>query len=263
MKLPVQIAVALSGLLVTQTFAQEPVAPPPPAPVGTVAPAPGAPPPPPEPGGPEAPRPGPGPRGPRAEPPAPADNLPGASIENSVRQFLLNPDGEIDGLLLSDGTQVKFPPHLSTQVAKAIKTGDIVRVQGWKEADQAFTARTLQNVASGASVVDVPPAAPPAPPAPTGGRRPLESAGKVSTVLHSPKGEPDGAVLENGTVLRMPPHVAMQFAGMLQPGSALSVRGFGTENNIGRCIEVTEIGLQGQTPTAIYAAPAPAPRPRK
>ena len=34
-----------------------------------------------------------------------------------VQQFTLTPRGDIDGLILTDGTEVKTPPHLSTQIA--------------------------------------------------------------------------------------------------------------------------------------------------
>ena len=47
-----------------------------------------------------------------------------------VQQFTLTPRGDIDGLILTDGTEVKTPPHLSTQVAYAIKPADTVTIHG-------------------------------------------------------------------------------------------------------------------------------------
>ncbi len=41
-----------------------------------------------------------------------------------VKQFTLSPRGGVDGLILQDGTEVNFPPHLGTQVVFAIKPGD-------------------------------------------------------------------------------------------------------------------------------------------
>jgi hypothetical protein len=41
-----------------------------------------------------------------------------------VQQFTLTPRGDIDGLILTDGTEVKTPPHLSTQIAYSVKPGD-------------------------------------------------------------------------------------------------------------------------------------------
>src|SRR5690348_11313586 len=47
-----------------------------------------------------------------------------------VQQFTLTPRGDIDGLILADGTEVKTPPHLSTSVAYSVKPGDSVTVHG-------------------------------------------------------------------------------------------------------------------------------------
>jgi hypothetical protein len=33
-------------------------------------------------------------------------------VHGTVLQYLLNPRGEVDGLLLEDGIFIKFPPHL-------------------------------------------------------------------------------------------------------------------------------------------------------
>src|SRR5712675_1845288 len=52
------------------------------------------------------------------------------SHRGQVLQFTLTPRGDIDGLILKDGTEVKTPPHLSTQIAYAIKPGDIVTIHG-------------------------------------------------------------------------------------------------------------------------------------
>jgi hypothetical protein len=43
-----------------------------------------------------------------------------------VQQFTLTPRGDIDGLILSDGTEVKTPPHLSTESANALNSRRIV-----------------------------------------------------------------------------------------------------------------------------------------
>jgi hypothetical protein len=38
----------------------------------------------------------------------------------------LTPRGEVDGLILNDGTEVKLPPHLTGQIVFAIRPGDAV-----------------------------------------------------------------------------------------------------------------------------------------
>src|SRR5712675_2859134 len=48
----------------------------------------------------------------------------------TVRQYTLTPRGDVDGLILSDGTEVKLPPHLTGQVVFAIRPGDQVSIRG-------------------------------------------------------------------------------------------------------------------------------------
>jgi hypothetical protein len=49
-------------------------------------------------------------------------------------RLLVNPFGEVDGLLLDTGTLVTFPPHMGEQLAAAVKPGDTVEVKGYPEA---------------------------------------------------------------------------------------------------------------------------------
>src|SRR5713101_344447 len=48
----------------------------------------------------------------------------------TVRQYTLTPRGDVDGLILSDGTEVKLPPHLTAQIVFAIHPGDTVSIRG-------------------------------------------------------------------------------------------------------------------------------------
>jgi hypothetical protein len=88
-----------------------------------------------------------------------------------VQQFTLTPRGDIDGLILSDGTEVEIPPHLSTQIAYAIRPGDAVTIHGLHaEALPLVQAVSITDDATGHTVVDNGPlalgAAPPPPPPP-------------------------------------------------------------------------------------------------
>jgi hypothetical protein len=42
----------------------------------------------------------------------------------------MNPHGEVDGLLLNDGTQINFPPHMTDELVGAVKPGQQVGIQG-------------------------------------------------------------------------------------------------------------------------------------
>ena len=57
-----------------------------------------------------------------------------------VQQFTLTPRGDIDGLILTDGTEVKTPPHLSTEIAYSVKPGDAVTIHGLRAAALAGRA---------------------------------------------------------------------------------------------------------------------------
>lgn len=52
------------------------------------------------------------------------------AYEGQVQQFTLTPRGDIDGLILTDGTEVKTPPHLSTELAYSVHAGDRVTIHG-------------------------------------------------------------------------------------------------------------------------------------
>ena len=74
-----------------------------------------------------------------------------------------------------------------------------------------------------------------------GARRPMEAAGQVELSLFGPKGELRGALLDDGTSLRMPPHAAAELASYLTPGVHVHAWGHGLKNKFGRTLDVDEI----------------------
>ena len=52
--------------------------------------------------------------------------------QGTVQRFTLTPVGEIDGLILADGTEIHVPPHLTRQLESVIQIGDKVLVQGYR-----------------------------------------------------------------------------------------------------------------------------------
>ena len=86
-----------------------------------------------------------------AQPPSPNPQAV-ETLNGTVRQYLMNPDGEVDGLLLVDGSQVNFPPHMSTDLTSAIKPKDTVSVQGQHENAYVFRAFAIANTGTGKSV---------------------------------------------------------------------------------------------------------------
>ena len=191
-------------------------------------------------------------------PPAPAAPVAATEqIAGAVSIYLLNPRGEVDGLLLVDGTQLKFPPHMSADLTRTVRPGDRITAQGVREASPAFTAFTITNATNGQSVNEVRPTQPPPPDLRGVNLTPMQADGKIKALLHAPRGGIQGAVLDNGTIVRIAPHASEQFMSIFQTGAAISARGYGTQNEFGRCFEATEIGAAGQTLTPVYGAPRP------
>lgn len=229
--------------------------------IGTAAMAQQAPPPPPS-----VQAPTPMPIGPAARPlpPGGPDAEAAGSITHNgrVQQWLLNPNGEIDGLLLADGTQVAFPPHLSASVQQAMKPGDTVQVSGWRTPG-APVLRAASLNANGRSVVDQPPAFGSAPPAPRdpGALTAMSASGRVARPLYTGRGDVNGVLLDNGSIVRFPPHVGADLATTLQPGSTLHAKGWGSRGPLGSAIEATAIGPTADGMRELFAGPGMAPPP--
>src|SRR5882672_7552097 len=86
------------------------------------------------------------------------------ATKGTVSRYTLTPRGDVDGLILADGTEVHFPPHLSTQLVYAIKPGDAVTVRGLKALSSPLIAAiAITNDATGYTVVDGGPGAGPGP----------------------------------------------------------------------------------------------------
>ena len=66
------------------------------------------------------------------------DHLP--EISGTFERFLLNPHGDADGMILSDGTEVHFPPHMSAELCAAIRPGEKpeIRISRRAAAQQFF-----------------------------------------------------------------------------------------------------------------------------
>jgi len=210
-------------------------------------------------------QPGPPPPPVGGPPPPPLANQAIETLQGTVSQYLMNPNGEVDGLLLSNGAQVHFPPHMSADLTQAVRTNDSVSAQGVHENTAFFHAFTISDTATGQSVNESRPSQfqRPVPPELRGvNLKPLQAEGKVKVVLVAPRGETDGVVLDIGAIIRIPPDAGMQFSTLLQVGQSVAASGYGTENQFGRCLQATAIGASGQPLTPIYgptgaAAPPP------
>lgn len=186
-------------------------------------------------------------------------------LTGRVQRWLVNPNGEVDGLLLADGTQVAFPPHLSADAQQLLKPGDSVRVAGWRSPDAPVVrASSLTATASGRSLSDTPPsagataAAPPAPRERTA-LTAMSGSGRIARQLHTDRGDVNGVILEDGLIVRFPPHVGAALAQTVKPGATISAKGWGSRGPQGGAFEATAIGATAADMRDVFAGPGREP----
>ena len=172
-------------------------------------------------------------------------------FKGKVAQYSLTPRGDVDGLILADGTEVHFPPFMSTQIVFTVKPGDNVTIHGVKaRALPMVAARSITNDATGAKVLvmgmrDI-----------RGEGPTLEAEGKIAAAMHTPRGDVDGVRLEDGTIVRLPPGEAKKLAEMLAPGKSIVVRGDGYAGPLGKAVVAMQIGPDKEHLTTV-ARPRP------
>lgn len=209
-----------------------------------------------------------------ATPPTPPTPLPASQpwgqqvdLTGTVRAFALTPAGDIEGIILTNGTEIHLPPHLTEQVAAAVRPGETVAARGWNVGIPNFVVATALTGQRGQSVVDQgppPPGTRPPPPPPgqpTPGAQMATVQGRILQVLHGPRGDVNGAILDDGTTLKLPPPSALQFATLLQPGQPVVTQGWSLSNSYGRVVDVQSITSAQQTAVPLAPAPPLAPPP--
>jgi hypothetical protein len=176
------------------------------------------------------------------------DYLP--AISGTFERFLLNPQGDADGMILTDGTQVHFPPHLSGPMCAAIPPGaqSTLIIRGVRVRHGDLIAAVAIEMADGNRILDEGPNKKGtgkdtvAKHSPSLKHRPMHAEGTVRCVLHGPKGEVRGVLLEDATSIRFPPHEAERIARLLSPGQRFAARGPGLDSALGTVIEAHEVG---------------------
>jgi hypothetical protein len=189
----------------------------------------------------------------------PQPGRPSVEVQGTVRSMTTAPRGEVDGATLDTGTSLHWPPHMQDRFTNAFRVGDQVRAVGRSETgpagDTHFEVESVTNLRTNTKVenpdyANGPPApgrgprgrgpgmvGPPAPPkgAPGPADRPLPPAppagnlsdvqGTVRSMTTTPRGEVDGAVLDNGTTLHWPPHQADRFVTAVKVGEQVRATG--------------------------------------
>jgi hypothetical protein len=164
-------------------------------------------------------------------------------------RFLLNPHGDVDGMILTDGTEIHFPPHMSDELRAALRSGEktMVKVRGVRPRDGDLIAAVAIETMDGKRIVDNGPSKEHHDEQPDGRatrlkHEPMHAEGIVRRVLHGPKGEARGGLLEDGTIIRVPAKEAKHITHLLSPGRRLAARGQGLKTDLGTVIDAREVG---------------------
>jgi hypothetical protein len=169
------------------------------------------------------------------------------AAQGTIRQYLIDPRGEVQGLLLSDGAQVAFTSRLQSDVVTMMKPGTPVRIEGRRHKQFPLVEPdTMINTDSGAAIKV---------PSLLEGPLPLEketlsvqqmhAEGEIDRLLYERSGRVSGLVLQNGTQVWLPPDINDSFRKALRIGDRLVVEGNGTDNKYGRAMEPIAMGFQG------------------
>lgn len=151
------------------------------------------------------------------------------TLSGTVSQWSTNDDDILDGFSFTSSTNssiaVKFPTHLGQQIQKSVKPGSSISVTGFTETTREGESRfRMTSLTAGkTTIVDTPPAAPTTPPsAPT-----LTTVtGKIADYRLGRDGRVNGMVLDDKTIIRIPPHVAYQLTNLAKKGSTITVQGY-------------------------------------
>ncbi len=145
-----------------------------------------------------------------------------------IGELSYNDDYVYDGFYLQVNDQnlfVKFPPHLGSQIVPVLKKGSNVTVNGVihypRHGGQEI--KMVSMVVNGTTIYDTPPMKPRG----RGFRNEefVSGSGKITQLQVSKSGSLRGFVLDNKTILRVPPHNAYQLGQLVSVGATVSYTG--------------------------------------
>ena len=152
------------------------------------------------------------------------------TVSGTVGQWTGNDDMILDGFTLTgssstSATTVKFPAHLGQQIQKAVKPGSSVSVTGYTNKGRDGESRfNMTSLTAGKTTVFDTPAVRPAPP--TDAPAMVTETGKIADYRLDRGGRVNGLVLDNKTVIQVPPHVVAQLTTLATKGVAITVQGY-------------------------------------
>jgi hypothetical protein len=168
-------------------------------------------------------------------------------FEGEVEKYLLNREGIVDGLVLNNGVQVKFPPQLSKNLMENAAVGDGVIVIGSAGTPNALgqevQAESITNKSTERTVSTMV------------NYSNISVEGTAQRWLIGKQGEIRGVLLSNGAQVEFSPRIGKQLGTMAKPGARIQAQGVGISNDYGQVLEASNLTVDGQA----IDVPAPAP----
>ena len=177
--------------------------------------------------------------------------------EGIVTRYLLDPRGEIEGLMLQDGTQMHITSRAADKLLQAIKPGHHVRVHGRRQENVPLVQADVIFNASTGTIFTVPFRLDfPIPEQEQHlSMTEMKAEGKIEALLfHAPNGVVHGMLLSDGTQVRLPPDISEDLRRSFHPGEQVIAEGNGTANEYGRCLEALSMSVNGGKMTALDRA---------
>lgn len=163
------------------------------------------------------------------------------SFTGVVDRFLPDPDGHVDRLIFKEGSQIVFPPDAFEAIRQAAPVGRPLVVWGIRARTAPVITMLAFAVPDGEpSVLDRFYWRPEQ--GHRQGRRNMMLIGKVWTPYLSPQGKPEGAILQNGDVVRVDPAAGAALKDRFAAGATIVAAGTGTETPFGKAVEADRIG---------------------
>jgi hypothetical protein len=166
------------------------------------------------------------------------------AVRGRLRGFLVNPNGDVDGLLLESGEQVLVDPRTGNGLAARLRPGAEVEATGGRHAALPIVVATDVRAAADAASAPIAEGDAADPPRPRGPRRleAMRAGGRIERVLYSRRGELHGVLLEDGTAVRFPPAAGAALGDALAAAKPFWASGYGTATPLGRSFEAVAIG---------------------
>lgn len=151
-----------------------------------------------------------------------------STFNGIVGELWYNDDYVYDGFYLQVNGEtlfVKFPRHMGTQIVPVLKKGNSITVNGiiHYSPHGEKEIRMVNIVVNGTTIYEMPPMEPRI--RPFINEELISGSGKIIGLQINKSGSLHGLVLDNKTILRIPPHNAYQLSQLVTPGETISFTG--------------------------------------